>query len=234
MHLVSAQVLEQWNTLTDEQIVAQVVAGHTALFELLMRRYNERVYRVARAIIRDEHETEDVMQQAYVNAYANLRQFNGRSLFSTWLTRIAINESLGRLRRQRRYEPLDDQSSKVEHAMMQHPPGDPEQQALTRELRALLEWAIDGLPDGAREVFVLREVEGLSTSEVADLLSVSQDVVKTRLSRARGTLRRALTARMGPSTTEVFRFHRPRCDRVVAHVMTRIASLPVKESADGT
>jgi RNA polymerase sigma-70 factor, ECF subfamily len=234
MHLVSARVLEQWNTLTDEQVVAQVLDGHTALFELLMRRYNERVYRVARAMVRDEDEAEDVMQQAYVNAYANLRQFNGRSQFSTWLTRIAINESLGRLRRQRRYEPLDDQSSGVEHAMMQTPPGNPEQQALTGELRALLEWAIDGLPDGAREVFVLREVEGLSTSEVADLLSVSQDVVKTRLSRARGTLRRELTARMGSTTSEVFRFHRPRCDRVVARVMARIAALPVKDSADGT
>ena len=103
MHLVSARVLEQWNTLTDGQVVAQVLDGHTALFELLMRRYNERVYRVARAMVRDEDEAEDVMQQAYVNAYANLRQFNGRSQFSTWLTRIAINESLGRLRRQRRY-----------------------------------------------------------------------------------------------------------------------------------
>jgi RNA polymerase sigma-70 factor (ECF subfamily) len=172
------------------------------------------------------------MQQAYVNAYANLRQFNGRSLFSTWLTRIAINEALGRLRRKRRYEPLDDQSSNVEHAMMETPPGNPEQQALTSELRALLEWAIDDLPDGAREVFVLREVEGLSTSEVADLLSVSQDAVKTRLSRARGTLRRALTARVGSSTSEVFRFHRPRCDKVVAHVMARIAALPPRHIAD--
>ncbi len=232
MHLVSAQVLEQWNTLSDEQVVAQVLGGHTALFELLMRRYNERVYRVARAMVRDEDEAEDVMQQAYVNAYANLRQFNGRSLFSTWLTRIAINEALGRLRRKRRYEPLDDQSSKVEHAMTETSPGNPEQQALTSELRALLEWAIDDLPDGAREVFVLREVEGLSTSEVADLLSVSQDAVKTRLSRARGTLRRALTARVGSSTSEVFRFHRPRCDKVVAHVMARIAALPPRHIAD--
>jgi RNA polymerase sigma-70 factor (ECF subfamily) len=232
MHLVSAQVLEQWNTLTDEQIVAQVLGGHTALFELLMRRYNERVYRVARAVVRDEHEAEDVMQQAYVNAYTHLRQFNGRSAFSTWLTRIAINESLGRLRRQRRYEPLDLESKTVEDAMMQPPPGNPEQQALTRELRALLEWAIDGLPDGAREVFVLREVEGLSTSDAADLLSVSQDVVKTRLSRARGMLRRALTARVGSNTAEVFRFHRPRCDRVVADVMVRIAALPARQPAN--
>jgi RNA polymerase sigma-70 factor (ECF subfamily) len=232
MHLVNAQVLEQWNTLTDEQVVAQVLGGHTALFELLMRRYNERVYRVARAMVRDEQEAEDVMQQAYVNAYAHLRQFNGRSLFSTWLTRIAINEALARLRRQRRYEPFDDQSCEVEQVMTQRSSGDPEQQAVNRELRAVLEWAIDGLPDGAREVFVLREVEGLSTAEVADLMGVSQDVVKTRLSRARGGLRRALLARTGASASDVFRFHRPRCDRVVAIVLARIADLPVKASVD--
>lgn len=232
MHLVNARVLEQWNTLTDEQVVAQVLGGHTALFELLMRRYNERVYRVARAMVRDEQEAEDVMQQAYVNAYAHLRQFNGRSLFSTWLTRIAINEALARLRRQRRYEPFDDQSCEGVQVMTHHSSGDPEQHAVNRELRALLEWAIDGLPDGAREVFVLREVEGLSTAEVADLMGVSQDVVKTRLSRARGGLRRALLARTGSSASDVFRFHRPRCDRVVAIVLARIAALPVKESVD--
>src|SRR5688572_21850316 len=222
MHLVSAQVLEQWNTLSDEQVVAQVLGGHTALFELLMRRYNERVYRVARAMVRDEQEAEDVMQQAYVNAYAHLRQFNGRSLFSTWLTRIAINEALARLRRQRRYEPFDDLSCEVEQVMTQHSSGDPEQQAVNRELRAVLEWAIDGLPDGAREVFVLREVEGLSTAETAASLGVSEDVVKTRLSRARATLRHVLFERTGAKASDAFRFYRPRCDRIVAAVLARV------------
>ena len=91
MHVISARVLEQWDSLTDEEVVGHVLTGQTALFEILMRRYNERVYRVARAIVRDEGEAEDVMQQAYVNAYASLRQFAGRARFSTWLTRIAIN-----------------------------------------------------------------------------------------------------------------------------------------------
>src|SRR5687767_15821650 len=100
MYMVSARALEQGNTLTDEQVVADVLKGQTALFEVLMRRYNERVYRVARAIVRDDEEAEDVMQQAYCNAYAHLRQFAGKARFSTWLTRIAINESLARVRRQ--------------------------------------------------------------------------------------------------------------------------------------
>src|SRR5688572_29793604 len=154
MHAVTGQVLDQWNTLTDEQVVDQVIAGHTALFEVLMRRHNERVYRAARAIVRDEAEAEDVMQQAYVNAYAHLRQFGGKSRFSTWLVRIAINEALGRARRRGRYEALDEDAATVETLVMKHPARDPEQQALSGELRALLEWAIDSLPDGAREVFV--------------------------------------------------------------------------------
>ena len=110
MHLVSATVLEQWQALNDEQIVAQVLDGQTALFEVLMRRHNERIYRAARAIVRDDREAEDVMQQAYVNAYAHLRQFDHRAKFSTWLTRIAINEALARVRRQARYEPFDDEA----------------------------------------------------------------------------------------------------------------------------
>jgi RNA polymerase sigma-70 factor, ECF subfamily len=224
MHIVSAQVLERWNGLTDEQVVSQVLSGQTALFEVLMRRYNERVYRVARAIVRDDAEAEDVMQQAYVNAYAHLRQFNGSARFSTWLTKIAINESLARVRRRGKYELYDDDSSNVEPFMVQDSNRDPERQAFTSELRALLEWAIDGLPNGAREVFVLREVEGLSTAEVADSLDVSEDVVKTRLSRARAGLRRALMERTGATAPEVFRFHRPRCDRVVAHVLAAIGA----------
>src|SRR5688572_27448466 len=114
MQLVNAAVLERWNQLGDEEVVALILEGQTALFEVLMRRYNERVYRAARAIVRDEKEAEDVMQQAYVNAYANLRQFNAHARFSTWLTRIAVNEALARVRRVGRYQAFDDEQSNVE------------------------------------------------------------------------------------------------------------------------
>ena len=209
---------------SDEHIVQQVLEGNTALFELIMRRHNERLYRAARAITRDEREAEDVMQQAYVNAFSNLRQFKGHAQFATWLTRIAINEALARVRSRGRYEPLDDETSNVERFMSWNSTPDPERQAFTGELRDLLEWAIDTLPDGAREVFVLRDVEGLTTAETAGSLGVSEDVVKTRLSRARGTLRRALLERAGASAADAFRFQRPRCDRVVALVLRRISA----------
>ena len=222
MHVVSGQVLEPWATLTDEQIVGHVLTGHTALFEILMRRYNERLYRVARAIVRDDSEAEDVMQQAYLNAYANLRQFAGKARFSTWLTKIAVNESLARARRRGKYESYDDDHSNVEPFMADQSHLDPEREVFSGELHSLLEWAIDRLPDGAREVFVLREVEGLSTAEVADALGVSEDVVKTRLSRAKAALRRTVMERTGATAPQVFRFFRPRCDRVVARVLTVI------------
>jgi RNA polymerase sigma-70 factor (ECF subfamily) len=200
-----------------------VLSGQTALFELLMRRYNERLYRAARAITRDEREAEDVMQQAYVNAYANLRQFKGTALFATWLTRIAVNEALARVRRRGRYEPFEENDFDVEDGVsVQSAPG-PEQQAFAGELRDLLEWAIDSLPGGAREVFVLRDVEGLTTADTAAALGVSEDVVKTRLSRARMSLRRALLERAGVVASDAFRFERPRCDRVVASVLAQIA-----------
>ena len=208
---------------TDEDVIRQVLDGHTGMFELLMRRYNERVYRAARAIVRDEQEAEDVMQQAYVNAFMHLRQFNGAARFSTWLTKIAINESLARVRRRGRYQPFDDDVSNVEPFMSRNPEENPERQAFTWELRGLLEWAVDRLPDGMREVFMLREVEGLSTTETAEALSVSEDVVKTRLSRGRAALRRLLLDRTGATAAEAFRFYRPRCDRVVDHVLARIA-----------
>jgi len=208
---------------SDAEIIQQVLAGNTALFELLMRRYNERIYRAARSIVRDEQEAEDIMQQAYVNAFTHLRQFNGSAQFSTWLTRIAINEALARVRRRGRYEAFDDDLSNVEPFMSTNPVQSPERQAFAGELRGLLEWAIDTLPDGMREVFVLRDVEGLSTAEVAESLEVSEDVVKTRLSRGRAALRRALLERTGASAPEAFRFYRPRCDRVVQQVLARIA-----------
>jgi RNA polymerase sigma-70 factor (ECF subfamily) len=129
------------------------------------------------------------------------------------------------VRRSGKYEPFDEQLSNVEPFMGEHSFPDPERQAFTGELRSLLEWAIDGLPNGAREVFVLREVEGLSTAETADALGVSEDVVKTRLSRAKAALRRTVIERTGATAPEVFRFYRPRCDRVVARVLSIIGVL---------
>ena len=211
---------------SDEGIVQAVLAGNTALFELLMRRYNERLYRTARAITRDDREAEDVIQQAYVNAYANLRQFKGDARFATWLTRIAINEALARVRRRGRYEPFEDDPVDEESIVPIRMAPDPERQAFAGELRDLLEWAIDALPGGAREVFMLRDVEGLSTADTAASLGVSEDVVKTRLSRARGALRRLLLDHAGATAHDAFRFYRPRCDAVVKVVFERIAALP--------
>jgi RNA polymerase sigma-70 factor (ECF subfamily) len=216
-------VLERWGGLEDEQIVGLVLGGQTALFEILMRRYNERIYRAARAILRDETEAEDVMQQAYVNAYTHLRQFDGRAKFSTWLTKIAVYEAIARARKQGRYQSLDDEStSNLEHLMGTREPS-PERQAFAREIAGLLESAIDDLPDGCREVFILRQVEGMSTSEVSEALGVSEDVVKTRLSRGRAALRRDLFERAGLSAPAAFRFERPRCDRIVEAVLARIS-----------
>ena len=118
MEIVSGAVLERWAGLSDEQVVLQVLKGQTALFEVLMRRHNERLYRAARAILRDDREAEDVMQQSYVNAYAHLRQFDGRASFATWLTRIAVHESLARLRRRRRFEALDPDAPPAQESQM--------------------------------------------------------------------------------------------------------------------
>jgi RNA polymerase sigma-70 factor (ECF subfamily) len=223
MHLVDAAVLDGWSVLPDEQVVARVLAGQTALFEILMRRHNERLYRAARAILKDESEAEDVMQQAYVNAYSHLRQFDGRSKFATWLTRIAIHEALARARRRGRYISMDlDADSPVTFLHPPAPTPDPERQAFARELGGIMESAIDRLPDGLREVFVLRQVEGMNTADVAAVLSVSDAVVKTRLSRARGALRRDLYEHAGIAAANAFPFLRPRCDRVVSAVLARI------------
>jgi len=223
MHTVSGAVLERWSALADEQVVSQVLEGQTALFELLMRRHNERLYRAIRAILRDDRDTEDVMQQAYVNAYAHLRQFDGRAAFATWLTRIAVNEALARARQRGRYQPLDiDTMEAIDTPITSHPAPDPERQAISRELSGIIEAAIDRLPDGSREVFVLREVQGLDTGETAASLGISEDAVKTRLSRAKAMLRRSLAERAGIVTPTVFAFQDPRCDRVVAAVLRRI------------
>ncbi len=203
------------DTLTDAEIVRRVLAGETSLFELIMRRYNQRVYRSVRAIVRDESEAEDVMQQAYVNAFAHLGQFAERSAFSTWLTRIAINEALARLR-PRALQLVDDDALPE----LESPSPNPEEAAMTSEIKEVVESEISALPESYRAVFMLREVEGLSTLETAECLGVSEDVVKTRLHRARAMLREKIYRRT--SFGSVFTFGQSRCDRIVVNVMARI------------
>jgi RNA polymerase sigma-70 factor, ECF subfamily len=223
VHVVSAPVLEGWAMLSDEQVVSRVLAGQTALFEVLMRRHNERLYRAARAIVRDDSEAEDILQQAYLNAYSHLRQFDARATFATWLTRIAVHEALARVRRRRRYTTMDPENSfAIPFPVPRSSLPDPERQAFARELGALLESAIDRLPDGAREVFVLRQLEDMDTAEVAGVLNVSDAVVKTRFSRARAALRRDLYQHAEIASSNAFKFLRPRCDRLVAAVLHKI------------
>jgi RNA polymerase sigma-70 factor (ECF subfamily) len=213
--------------LADEEVVARVLAGDLALFEVLMRRHNQRLYRTARAIVRDEAEAEDVMQETYVRAFAALRQFEGRAQWSTWLTRIAVNEALARVRARGRFVSREASEIMEDDAMAEDPQRPvrlegPEATASARELGALVERAIDELPDTYRTVFVLREVQELSTAETAACLDVSEELVKVRLHRARAELRRHMDARLGAATREVFDFHATRCDRVVAAVLERI------------
>jgi RNA polymerase sigma-70 factor, ECF subfamily len=213
-----------WDGIPDEEVVKQVLAGETALYEILMRRYNQRLYRVARSILRHDAEAEDVMQEAYVRAYEHLNQFAGKAKFSTWLTKIAVYEALGRVRRRGRTEDLDSDLD-AEHVMAKTKSDtpDPERQAYDHELRLVLEHAIDTLPEIYRLVFVLRTVEGLTVAETAGCLDIGAEAVKTRLHRARSLLRKDLQQRAGIVTAQAFPFHLSRCDRVVEAVFRRIA-----------
>lgn len=216
-----AEPLPSLSILPDEEVVERVLAGETELFEILMRRYNQRLYRVARAILADDGEAEDVMQDAYVRAYSHLGQFAGQARFSTWLTRIAVYEALARARRGRRLVPIDGLSPRKEDSMPS-PERGPEQRAIQRNLQDLLETAIEALPESFRSVLVLREVEGLSTAETAESLGISESLVKTRLHRAHAALRNDMEDRTRATLASSYAFHLSRCDRVVAAVFERI------------
>ena len=213
--------------VSDEEVVRRVRAGETGLFEIVMRRYNQRLYRVARAILRDDAEAEDVTQQAYVNAYRHLDQFASRSLFSTWLTRIAVHEALARTRRRGRFNEKDAFHDGDGDTMdgLKSRGADPERQAFAGELRALIESAIEALPEHYRAVFVMREVEGMSTAESAECLDITEETAKTRLHRARMLLRQTLYERAGIESAAAFPFQVPRCDRVVAGVFEQIEAI---------
>jgi RNA polymerase sigma-70 factor, ECF subfamily len=208
-------------TLSDEEVVERVLAGDASLFEILMRRYNQRLFRVARSILADDSEAEDVMQEAYVRAFRELATFRGEARFSTWLTRIACHEALARARKRRRLVPIGV-------GVVGEPPeppsenAGPERDMENRELQAVLHDAVEILPDPLRAVFCLREVEGLSTEQTADALGLSVENVRVRLHRAKRGLRQTLDERIGSEVRRLYLFEAPRCDRMVAAVFARL------------
>jgi RNA polymerase sigma-70 factor (ECF subfamily) len=210
---------------TDEQVVARVRAGDVAAFEVILRRYNQRLFRAARAILRDDLEAEDVVQEAYVSAYAHLGDFAGRASFSTWLTKIVVYEAFARLRRRKRFQPMDPRDSldSVPLDDVRVDGESPERTAASRELAGIVEAVIDTLPEDYRVVFILRAVEELSVSETAACLEIPEDTVKTRLFRARGLLQERLSARTEVALRQAHAFLGARCDGMVAHVLSRIA-----------
>ena len=216
-------VANQW---TDEEIIRRVLAGETAAFEIVMRRYNQRLYRAATAILRNQAEAEDVIQDAYVRAYQHLDQFEGKAQFSTWLTRIAVHEALARRKRQGRFEQLEttDTSERGEGMTLATNKPDPEQQTSAAETRDILERTILSLPEQYRLVLMLRDIEQMSTAETAAALELSEDNVKVRLHRARGLVRKDLYARIGSDAPRAFGFMGARCDRVIKNVLERIGN----------
>ena len=213
-------------TLTDEEVVHRVLAGETALYEVVMRRYNTRLYRVARAILKNDGEAEDVMQDAYVRAFHHLGQFAGRARFSTWLTRIAVHEALACQQKLQRFEDWDamneSKQDKIGPARLR---SDPESQTAVAEMSKVLEQAIENLPEQYRAVVMMRDVEEMATAETAECLSLTENNVKIRLYRAHRMLRRELYAKARISTAEAFPFHAPRCDRVVANVFAILLAI---------
>ena len=224
------------DTLPDEELIARVRAGEKDLYEILVRRYNERLYRVARAIVRNAEEAADIVQETLVRAFAQLGQFSGAARFSTWLTKIAVYEALARLRRGARTTNLgtpDSGSQSVVDALESLSPS-PEEQTLRTQALEMLEAAVDALPPALRSVFMMREIEEMSTRETAECLDISEEAVKIRLHRARKLLRRDIQSRVGAVSSQAFRFLGARCNRVLSAVMDRIQSRSGGGEADAT
>jgi RNA polymerase sigma-70 factor (ECF subfamily) len=210
----------------DSKLVREVQRGSSAAFGALMRRYNRRLYRTARAILRDDGAAEDALQEAYVAAYRHAGKFRGDAAVGTWLTRIVVNQALQALRRTRRDDVVvlfDETVSEAQSAHTAAPAaGTPENLMQRAELRWLIERKIDELPEGYRTVFMLREVEDMTVEETAEALGIPQATVRSRLFRAKARLRESLAQEMDLATQDVFGFDGERCDRIVRTVLARI------------
>lgn len=213
-------------TYSDEEVVGRVLQGEVLLFEVLMRRHNQRIYRAIRSILRTDDECEDVMQETYVRAFEHLSQFEGRAKFSTWLTRIAVNEAIKRSIARGKLDPLEIETMDAEDCVpMSRKEGSatPESHAAISQLSVLLEESILMLPMAYRAVLVLRDLEEMSTAETAQVLEISDSNVKVRLHRAHEMLRSELMTRAGASGPTAFLFPAIRCDRVVRGVLERLS-----------
>jgi RNA polymerase sigma-70 factor (ECF subfamily) len=208
--------------LPDSKVVQRVLEGEKELFEILLRRYNQRLFRVIRSYIHSEDDTRDIMQDAYVKAYLKLQQFNNQSSFSTWLIRIAINEALQHIRKNKRLVTNYGKTESLEN-VFQLPDTNqmnPEKQAIKTETRALVEQAVDRLPEKYKLVFVLHQVEGLSNPEIAECLELTDSNVKVRLHRAKNLLKEELFK--ATNDASIFEFGNHKCDLMVEDVMKRI------------
>jgi RNA polymerase sigma-70 factor (ECF subfamily) len=218
---------EDLSALPDQDLVAGVVAGRADAFRVIIQRYNRRLYRVARGVVRDDAEAEDVLQEAYVRAFAALPRFRAESSLSTWLTRIVMNEAIGRLRLKRREGELQAAAENGDLRVIMFPgvtaSPDPETAAARGQVRRLLEQAVDDLPEPFRLVFVMRDIEDLSTEETATSLAIRPETVKTRLHRARRLLREALDEKLSLALKDTFPFDGARCTRIADRVMARVA-----------
>lgn len=212
---------------SDQRLVVLARHGNERAVRVLVRRYNQQLFRVARGVVRDDGEAEDVVQAAYVHAFTSLGGYRGESSFSTWLTRIALNEAYGRLRRRRPTVELSEveavdvsEGGRLLMFSITQGPANPENEAGREQVRQVLERAIEAIPESFRLVLILRDIQGFNIEETADLLSIRAETVKTRLFRARKLIRAEIERVLAPGFSDVFPFDGERCvhmaDRVVA------------------
>lgn len=215
-------------TIDTATLVERARGGDVNAFRTIMERYNRRLYRLARTVLRDDVEAEDVVQESYLRAFTGLSGFRQDASLATWLTRITLNEALGRRRRQRPTVELETIDSPGRHSAeiirfpIMNTASDPESSAAQREIRELLEHAIDALPEHFRVVFVMRDVEEMSVAETAELLGLREETVKTRLHRARRMLRQSLEDRLASALQDAFPFAGARCARITEAVLARL------------
>jgi RNA polymerase sigma-70 factor, ECF subfamily len=229
MRLAVARHKSDLEALSDEELVEFARQGGENAIRLLVKRNNRRLFRVARAVVRDDAEAEDIVQETYVSAFTKLDSFRGSSRFATWLTRIALNEALGRARKRRPTTELAELDvsdgcnggSVIMFPTSLKPPG-ADAELARKEVRNLLQKAVDDLPDPFRLVFILRDIEEMSTEETASQLSLNPETVKTRLHRARRLMRLAVEKQFSATFSELFPFDGARCERMADRVIDRL------------